>query len=274
MLGLRALGLGLLAACGSGGGFPDARVIDQPPPGGTFTLDWALGDTGNNAITCDQVGAQSVTVLTHNQAVEGGNTQVFACSTLMGQSQAMSPGVYDFDFALVAATGNLATAPGQHSITISSGTNTRLAPLAFALDATGALALHLATGRTTNCGTPAGPTAGGITSTQITMTRNSDLACAPITLQIGASVISGALASSYTIDCTNPAVGPCIETDQAVTATGVAADNYTIHIKGMQPGSPSKTCWTNGDSIVVPPLGGTLTRQLNLAFATGTPGCT
>ena len=50
-----------LAGCGSGGGFPDAPQDDAPPAPGTFTLEWAVTDTNNNLITCDQIGAQSVT---------------------------------------------------------------------------------------------------------------------------------------------------------------------------------------------------------------------
>ena len=106
------VGLGLLggfAACGSGGGFPDARAIDAPPPTGTFTLDWSVSDANGQAITCDQVGGQTVTVLAHNRAFEGGETEPFICSTLMGQSPGLAPGIYDFMFELDAASGRLAS---------------------------------------------------------------------------------------------------------------------------------------------------------------------
>ncbi|CAN5505927.1 hypothetical protein BH11MYX1_BH11MYX1_18640 [soil metagenome] len=273
---MRAFSFCLLAACGSGGGFPDAREIDAPPPTGTFTLDWALTDLANNNITCDQVGAQSVTVLAHNQAVEGGLTQVFVCSTLMGTSQGLEPGIYDFDFQLAAASGILQAPPGQHTITIASGQNTRLAALAFQLDATGGVALTLSTGRTTNCGT-ATPANGAITQETITLTHNSDSSCEPITLAISASTLSPPPASasgSYTINCATPMVTTCIEKDSTVTATGVKADSYTIHVAGKQGvAGASGVCWTNSDSIVIPPLGGTLTRQLNLGFATANTSC-
>ncbi len=271
---MRALSFCVLAACGSGGGFPDAREIDAPPPTGTFTLDWALTDLSNNTITCDQVGAQSVTVLAHNLGVEGGLTQVFVCSTLMGMSQGLIPGVYDFDFQLAAASGVLSSPPGQHNITIASSQNTRLASLAFQLDATGGVALSLSTGRTTNCGT-ATPANGAITAETITLTHNSDLSCEPITLTISASTLTPTAASgTYTINCTTPVVTTCIEKDSTLTATGVKADSYTIHIAGKQGVSgASGVCWSNNDSIVIPPLGATLTRQLNLGFATATALC-
>jgi len=259
--------LGLLAACGSGGGFPDARGIDAAPPTGTFTLDWSVSDANNQAITCDQVGGQAVTVLAHNRAFEGGETEAFGCSSLMGQSRGLAPGTYDFMFELDASSGILATAPGQIGIDIASNENVRLAPLAFSLDATGGMNLHLATNRAGgNCGVP--PNGGGITSTTITLVHSSDSSCQPLTLQIAAGATKPA--SMYVINCTTPVVGPCIESDQAITATGFAADNYNIHIKMNQ---AANVCWSNNDSIVVPPLSATLTRTLNLMFASATVAC-
>lgn len=271
---MRALSFCLLVACGSGGGFPDARELDARPPTGTFTLGWTLTDLGNNSITCDQVGAQSVTVLAHNLAAEGGLTQVFVCSTLMGTSQGLDPSVYDFNFQLAAASGILQTPPGHHNVTILSGQNTPLAPIAFQLAATGEAALNISTGRTTNCGTTT-PANGAITQETITLTRNSDGSCAPITLAIGASTLTPTAASgSYTIDCTTPVVTTCIERDSTLAATGVKSDSYTIHVAGKQGvAGASGVCWTNSDSIVIPPLGGTLTRQLNLGFANGNASC-
>ena len=52
-----------LAACGGGGGFPDATIDVGPPAPGSFSLAWSVTDTMGNAITCDQIGAQSVTAL-------------------------------------------------------------------------------------------------------------------------------------------------------------------------------------------------------------------
>lgn len=262
--------LGLWAACGGGGGFPDARPIDVPPPNGTFTLAWSVSDTAGQPITCDQVGGQTVTVLAHNRAYEGGEPEPFVCSSLMGQSPGLAPGTYDFEFELDASSGILATAPGQYGIEIASNQSVQLAPLAFSLDATGGMALHLASNKPGgNCGAPGGATpGGGVTSTTITLVHSSDQSCQPLTLQIAAGASQPA--SMYTIACTTPVVGPCIESDQAITATGFGADSYMIHIKMNQ---ATNVCWTNDDSIVVPPLGATLTRTLNLLFASGNAAC-
>jgi len=254
--------LGVVAACGSGGGFPDARPIDAAPPTGTFSLAWTVTDiTNGTPIRCDQINGQAVTVIVHNRAVDGANTQVFGCSSLIGTSQGLAPGTYDMDFELDGVAVTLGTSPTQHGIVINSNANTELMPISFAVNATGNLSLNLATGRAGgNCA--AAPGGGGISATQITLNHNNDLSCAPLTLMIGAS--------PYTINCTTPVDGPCIDAATAITAINISADSYTIHIKAKQ---GATVCWTNNDSIVVPALGGTLMRTLNLAFVGGA-GCT
>ncbi|MEO8554872.1 MAG: hypothetical protein ABI678_33065, partial [Kofleriaceae bacterium] len=77
-------------------------------------------------------------------------------------------------------------------------------------------------------------------------------------------------AASYVINCGSPATAACIENDQVISATGVKADGYQIHVKGFEGAS---SCWSNNDSIVVPPLGQTLDRTLNLGFSSATAGC-
>jgi hypothetical protein len=153
-------------------------------------------------------------------------------------------------------------------VTIPPGGNTALAPLAFSVDATGALALSLASGQPGgNCGATTAMGAG-ITGTTITLVHTSDGTCAPLTLQVSAG--ASGTAGTYTIDCTTPVTTGCLESDQTLTASGVASDNYTIHVSGL---IGTTACWTNGDSLQVPPTGQTLTRTLNLARQTGTPGC-
>jgi len=254
--------LALLAACGSGGGFPDAKPIDTPPPTATFTLAWTVNDANSQPVACDKIGAGAVTVLAHNRAFDGGTTEVFTCATGMGESQALPPGTYDFDFQLTSVGGTLATAPAQHGVELAAGQNTALMPLTFSVDATGGLTLTLATNRAGgNCGTP--PGGGGITSTTITLEHAGDLSCEPVTFTISSG-------GTYTVDCANPVQGPCIEQTDMLTATSVPSDGYLIHIKGN---IGATACWTNNDSFQVPAAGQALTRTLNLAYAMGTPGC-
>ncbi len=261
-----------LVGCGDGGGFPDAPVVDSPPAPGTFTLAWTVSNTGGTAITCEQIGAQAVTALLRNRALQGGSTEVFTCATLSGMSQILAPGVYDIDFDLNGVggdpvTGVIATSPQQAGIEIKSGQNTVLAPLAFSVNATGALKLNLlSTASAGNCVATAQGGAG-ITSNSITVTRVSDGMCAPLTFNISAGTMGGA-AGTYVVNCASPNDAPCIERDQELTVTGVVSGTYAINVKAKRGGTQ---CFTSIDQLPVPPLGRELVRTLNLGSVT--PAC-
>lgn len=253
------LALALLASCGDAGGFPDAAIPDTPATG-TFSLSWLVVDQNNAPLDCDRIAAQSMTVLTHHKDFEGGSTQPFTCKGGTGMSQPVFGGLYDLNFELSGTFGLLARGATQFNVDIPAGTNTVIQPITFQVEALGSVALNIASGLVGgNCGA-ASAGGAGIDGVSITLNRNSDVACAPLTLTIaqGATRPGG----TYTIDCTTPVVAPCIEADQTITATGVASDAYTIHIKGKV---GTKDCFINNDSIQVPPLQKTLTRQLNLA---------
>lgn len=267
--GVRFWGLVLVAACGSGGGFPDAAVHDTVPPTGTFSATWSVTDPSSGSVACDKIGAQTVTVLAHNRGVDGGLSEVFSCATGSGMSEGLLPGTYDLRFELDGPAGVIATAPQQLGVEIPPGGNTALAPLTFSVDATGALALNLSSGQPGgNCAATAAMGAG-ITGTTITLVHTADGTCAPLTLQVSAG--ASGTAGTYTIDCTTPVTTGCLETDQMLSASSVPSDSYTIHVTGL--GMDGTTaCWTNDDSLQVPAQGQTLTRTLNLAHQT-TPGC-
>ena len=259
----------LVVGCGGGGGFPDARPIDAPPEPGTFSLDWSVTDTNNQSLPCGQIGAQAVTVLTHNRAFGGGSTEVFTCPTLSGVSQGLIAGTYDMDFELDSASEVLATAPAQMGIVISAGENVRLAPLTFAVDATGGIKLTMTANQPGgNCATTANNGAG-ITGVTLTLQHTLSGACEPVTFTIApnATLPGG----TYTVDCTTPTVAPCIESDQQLSVTGVTSDGYQLHVRGRV---GTAECWTNDDTLPVPPLGHDVSRMLNLAAAPmGTLGC-
>ena len=257
-----------LAACGGGGGFPDAPPGDSAGPTGTFSVSWTVNDQNNQPISCDRIAAQAMTVLTHNFAYEGGSTQIFSCSTGMGMSQGMEPGRYEMDFELAGTFGSLGRATKQAPVEIKPTANVELMPVTFTVEARGGVALKLATGKAAgNCGA-ANQGGAGIDQVSITLSHNSDGSCEPITLDIadGATQTGG----SYLINCTTPVLRGCVEADQTITATGVESDSYTIRVRGMNAG---KACWLNMDTIQVPPLNKVLIRTLNLAQQTQTPGC-
>jgi hypothetical protein len=255
-----------LAACGSGGGFPDAK-IDSPPGKGTYSLDWSLTGTGGAPITCDTVGGVVVNVSTHNIAVENGIVEVFTCSSLMGKSDPLEAGTYDLMFELDSVSGAISTADQQLGVQIAENANTPLAPVAFVVDATGGLALAISAGKPGgNCG-PVAQMGAGITSMTLTL-QHAGGACAPVTFDIAADATRPA--TTYNVDCAVPMVSPCIESDQKITVGGIASGDYQIHVVGRK--GPAD-CYLNGDSLQVPAAGKTLVHPLNLAFQTGAPGC-
>lgn len=261
----------VLAACGGGGGFPDAAVAGDAAAGptGTFSVSWSVTDQNNQPITCERVAAQSMTVLTHNLAIEGGQTQPFTCSTGTGTSQALEAGTYEMNFELAGIFGIVSTGTKQAPVEIKANENIELAPVAFQVEALGGMALRLNSGKggaTPNCG--AAPNGAGIDQVSITLNHNSDGTCEPITITIsdGATQTGG----TYTVNCTTPVLRGCIESDQTLTATNVPSDSYTIRIRGM---IGTKACWVNMDSLQIPPLQKLLIRTLNLAQQTQTPGC-
>lgn len=263
----RFIWFGLLAACGGGGGFPDAKELDASPTG-MFSATWSVVDQDSQPLSCERIAGQTMTVLAHNKAFDGGSTQIFTCSTGMGTSQAIIAGDYNFDFELGGAVGLLAKATSQTNVAIPAGTTTPLAPLTFQVQATGAIELKLDSQKSGgNCG--AATAGAGIAAVVITLNSTSNGSCLPVTLTIsdGASQPGG----TYTIDCGTPQSFGCIESDQTITASGLPSDGYTIHVRGLN--SSATACWLNDDLIQVPPLDKTLQRTLNLTQQTQTTGC-
>ena len=120
----------LLAACGDGGGFPDAPPPDAPEMG-TFALTWSVVDQNNQPVGCARIAAQTVTVLVHNLAFLGGTTEVFNCDTGMGTSGQLITGTYEMDFELRSTSGVIATGAHQTGIVIEKDRETALMSVTF-----------------------------------------------------------------------------------------------------------------------------------------------
>ena len=225
-------------------------------------MQWIVDNATGTAISCDSIGGSSVNVTAHGLDVLGGTSDAFTCSALTGTSAPLPIGNYDIAVELDGLIGTLATGPDQPAVVIATDTNTPLPPVQFVVDATGGLKLNISSGKAGgNCA--AAPGGAGITSTSITLV-NSAGACVPVTFNVAGG-------SPYTVNCVGaPTAGPCIENNQQVSVAGIPSGNYTIHVAGSV---GATACYLNNDGLPVPPLGHDLTRTLNLAFQTGTPGC-
>lgn len=263
MTSLRLSVLLALAACGGGGGFPPDAGPDAPTPGGRFQLAWSVTDTAAAPIACGQVGAQVVTIALRNLSAAGGLTEAFTCNSGMGTSSPIPPGFYELRFSLNGLAGELATAPSQINVEIKANETTVVTPVTFAVDATGGLELLLAANQTTsNCGQPAAMGAG-ITALTLAL-EHTDGSCEPVTFNVSAGATQGAF--SYTVDCANPPLSVCIENDQKLTVGSLPSGNYRMRVRGQVNGT---LCWTNDDTLVVPPLSKVLKTTLNLAKQNG-----
>jgi len=255
-----------LAACGSGGGFPDAK-IDSPPSTGAFSLAWSVTDTTGAPISCDTVGGVTVNVAVHDPTVENGTVEVFTCASLMGSSMQLDVGTYDLAFELDSVAGSISTAEPQPGVVIAAGVTTQLFPVTFPVDATGGLALAVTAGKSGgNCG-PVAQMGAGINTMTLTLTH-ADGTCAPVTFDIAADSMRPP--SQYVVDCLAPPLVTCIESDQKISVGGIASGSYRMNVVGRV---GNANCYLNSDSLQVPADGKTLVHPLNLAFQTGTPGC-
>jgi hypothetical protein len=125
------LSLAFAAACGSGGGFPDAPKPPVPPDPGTFALDWSLVDSSQQPATCAQAGATTVTVALKDEASGDSSAAVFNCALGGAVSGALTPSTYDLNFTLSGSSGVIASAPPQTGIVIQSDLTARVMPIVF-----------------------------------------------------------------------------------------------------------------------------------------------
>lgn len=256
---LRAILLCAAASAGcNGGGFPPDAGIDSPAAVGAFSLAWTITDTGGNPITCDQIGATTVAITLQSLDRVFGAAESFSCGNNPSTSPALPIGHYTVSIELHGTGLDPVVAARQDGVLISENKTTALAPVTFAVNAAGNVALQLAppVPLTSNCGAP--PTGAGITGETITLEHAGD-GCLPITFT---RTKGGQAVGTYTVNCAAPNVVGCIENDETLSATNVPSGPYTIHIRGK---IGATDCFTNDDSLPVPAQGKSLTRTLNLA---------
>lgn len=121
----------LVCACGSGGGFPDARPSEPPPNPGTFAVDWTIVDSAQNPLTCAQASATTVVVSIHDSVTGASFSSPFNCNLGGAISGSLPPSNYDLAFTLTGTSGTLATAPAQNDVIIESDKTTRVMAVTF-----------------------------------------------------------------------------------------------------------------------------------------------
>jgi hypothetical protein len=257
-----AVAMGLVAAgCDSESGFPDARIPDASPTPGTFSLSWTVTDTNDaSAITSDEANATNVTVTVRREGAGTATPESFNCNNGMATSPPYLPGDdYVLGFELRGPTGAIATAPTQTGIVITSGQDTPIGGVDFAVDAIGAVTLNIsAVTAMDNCG-PIAMMGGGIDQMTLTLTRGTT--CVPFEYTIGAGPV--------TTTCPATPVA-CIERDVDVVAAMVDSGRYQVEAVGL---IGTAECWVGAREIRVPTDGGSATFPLSMAYQPLVAGC-
>jgi len=251
----------LVAGCDSQAGFPDARIPDAAPVPGTFSLSWTLTDTSDSLpISCDDANAQSISITVREADASSGQTEVFNCSSGSATSRPYPPGTYVLGFELRGSAGQIATAPSQNGIVVTSSQDTPIGAIDFSMVGNGMFSATVvaATASMSNCGPIAGM-GGGID--QMTLTLTKDAACVPFDYTVNAT--------PFTTTCPATPVA-CIErTDDIVSAT-LDSGRYQLEAVGLIAGA---ACWVGAREVRIPTGGGTLTTSLAIAYQPLVSGC-
>jgi hypothetical protein len=238
-----AVALAAASACGSNEGPPDARGVDGAPPGGTFSLTWTLHSTTGDAVACGDVGGINVTLSIASDDAAFGFTDLFGCTSAMGTTRLLVPGLYTIKATLESATGQLAAPTTFMHVETKRQQDTALGAVDFVVDATGGLQFELAADTfTDNC------SAGGAGIEGMTLELHDGTdTCEPATFEIAAGANQGA--STYVSDCQTLPVAPCIDQDQIITATGLTSGPARLVATGLVGGA---ACWSGVHLVTVP----------------------
>ena len=243
----------LACACGGRGGGSDAPVAM-----GQLEVSWSTAVLGQ-AVPCARVGALGVVARLHPQS--GDDLRfAFTCTDGSGASSPITAGAYEVTISLVGADGlPFADAPTQQVVVAAGRATTIPAAMFDFADGTGHVALSLtALGVASQC--TAQPGGAGITAHTLTL-LDADGDCVPATFTRRRN---GKPNGTYTINCTAPVAGPCIDHDETLTADGLTAGPYLITVTG-QTNAPT-LCWRGQDVLSIP-ASGTLTKTVQLALA-------
>ncbi len=247
--------LSIGAACSGGSGFPDAAV-EQPPQLGRFSVSWTIAD-GERALTCNEVGALVISTSATSADFGNGYSDAFTCGSGTAVSRALRAGLYDISFELKAPGGSLGTVMAT-GVRITADAVTTTPPLRFPVTARGSIESRLIAGvATSNCG----PAGANISAMSLVLEKGG--VCVPATFTIGAGAT--APAATYDSTCATPPPAPCIERDQAVTAT-VGSGSYVLRLRGNVGTAP---CWAADQLVDVPAAERLLRVDVGLAYLTG-----
>jgi len=136
---LAALLVGAFGACGGDDddddGAIDAAVEpDARPPRGTISMTWQLYNGGVET-TCDEAGAQLVSIELVRQGEAAGEADSFNCVAARASTRELDLGTYDVSIDLVNSQGDslLAEPVQEFGIAVTEGDDTSIGAVLFDL---------------------------------------------------------------------------------------------------------------------------------------------
>jgi hypothetical protein len=254
----------VVAGCGDDSGLPDARVFDGTPPGGTLSLSWTLAD-GDAVVTCDQVGAATVTLSIVPVDHPFGVTEAFGCTSARGTTGVLPAGRYDVTASL-GGGGAIAEVVRRPGVEVRSNADMALEPIAFDVDATGGLRARVsAFGVVGNCA--AAPGGAGIEGVALRL-RTSAGVCVATSFDIAAGAARPA--STFVDDCASPPPAACIDADQDIVVAGAPSGRYRLAIDGLVGGT---ACWAASPAVRIPAGGAEVSVGTVNLLRSSAPAC-
>ncbi|RMH43221.1 MAG: hypothetical protein D6689_05605 [Deltaproteobacteria bacterium] len=244
----------LAAACGGGDDDDDATVDAAPAPDadvrGTVSFAWSLSD-GSGPITCDDVGADAVSISLLPVGVQGGTSDVSGCpngaSSGTFQSRGVPPRDYDVEITISAAQGDLIDEPIRFKgVTVAPAQDTALGDVEFVVDPVGNLTFSLrALEPGGNCA-PVDDDGAAITKFELELSQGGT--CVPVDFAIHDP--TGVLEATYATTCAGEQHDACIPEDRELRVADIGSGPTRLSVVGYRDGD--LPCYVTTADIDVP----------------------
>ncbi len=267
-----------MTACGddSGGGTPDAAPTPDADTRGTISFSWTLSD-GSNAINCDDIGANAVSITMLPVGVLGSSTDIANCVSGTLVTGPVIPRDYNVEINLSATEGDLIDEPITFSnVTVTALQDTPLGAVEFVVDPVGNLSFKLAANATGgNCDTVVND---GAEIIGFELSLNQDSVCVPVTFTI-ADENGDPVTPAYMVTCTagDTPYTPCLPETYTLSVADVGSGATTLDISGLRTGD--EPCYVATADLDIPGNGlttdvGAITIPLDLANPVCNPDAT
>lgn len=209
-----------LLACGDDGLAADAGRIDATPREGNASLEWGIS-FGGEELSCQQVGALSLSLRLIPIDGLSGAAEGFACTPLSGETGPVLPGRYNASIDLLSQDGrSLLGGPRTvPDVRVTAGAQTVIPKQTFEVAPTGSVSFAISSGAMGGNCAAVEEDGGGITGFYLRL-RDQLGTCLSREFTVGGA--------SHGSSCDTPVIVPCVESDATILFSGLPAGSYTI----------------------------------------------